>query len=30
MTPFAVPDLLPEGVRFEVARQDGRAHFRRT
>lgn len=30
ITPFAVPDLLPEGVRFEVVRKEGRAHLKRT
>lgn len=29
MTPFAVPDLLPEGVRFAVVRRDGRVHLAR-
>jgi hypothetical protein len=29
MTPFAQPDLLPEGVRFHIVRANGRVHVRR-
>ena len=29
LTPFAVPDLFPEGARFEVERIGGRVHVRR-
>jgi hypothetical protein len=29
MPPFQVPDLFPEGVRFEVSRALGRVHLKR-